>query len=116
MCNGPVKGGMMRGPREWFEEGIKWAREQMKPIYLQEGRYCMLNELAKVMNVDKKCKIVIEYDPENEKIAAYREPLTREVKTFKDSRGVFWPENVPQTRQSGLPTQETTEHPAGNSI
>lgn len=106
----------MRGMREWFEDGIKWAREKLEPTALEDGRHCMLYELAKMLDVDKKCRIVIEYDPENWKIAAYREPLTGEVRTFKDARDMFWPEDVPQNRQSGLPTQETTEHPAGNSI
>ncbi len=109
------KGAMMRGMREWFEDGMKWAREKLEPVHLEEGRYCMLYELAGMLDVDKKCRIVIEYDPNHPKIAAYREPLAGEVKQFTDVRGTFWPEDVPESRnvQSGLPMQEITEHPAG---
>lgn len=106
----------MRGMREWFEDGVKLALEKLEPVFLEDGRHSMLYELAKMLDVDKKCRIVIEYDPENQKIAAYREPLVGEVKTFTDSRGTFWPEDVPKSSQSGLPTQEMTEHPAGKSI
>ena len=40
--------------------------------------------LAEALDVNEKCRIVIEYDPAGNKVATYREDFTGEVKTFSE--------------------------------
>ena len=83
---------MSRCDREFFEEFASVFHDIMKRCGEANerlgGRYTPLEAyattLAEALDVDEKCRIVIEYDPAGNKVATYREELTGRVKSFKD--------------------------------
>lgn len=81
-----------RCDRKFFEEFASTFHDVMKRCGEANkrlgGRYTPLEAyattLAEALDVDEKCRIVIEYDPAGNKVATYREDFTGEVKTFSE--------------------------------
>ena len=81
--------------RAYFEEYVAAVKGIMTILRAanerlgeEKGRYTRLEAFAtmltEALDVDEKCRIVIEYDPADDKVATYREELTGRVKSFKD--------------------------------
>ncbi len=64
---------------------IREANESLGGRYAPVEAYA--TTLAEALNVNEKCRIVIEYDPADSKVCTYREELTESVKTFSEYQG-----------------------------
>lgn len=84
---------MARIPRKEFDALISAAKKGLKAVHTLKAQtgdnsYSMveavMSALADMLDVDEKCRIVLEYDPAEEKIALYRSELAGKVKDFKN--------------------------------
>ena len=84
---------MARIPRKEFDALISATKKGLKAVHalkVQTGNdsYSMVEAvmmaIADTFDVDEKCRIVLEYDPAEEKIALYRSELAGKVKDFKN--------------------------------
>lgn len=112
------RGAMLRVDRGGYKRCMAWAKDlvetyaKMRKLAGSKGidePTALWTALLQQMDADRKCRVVIEYNPAEERVAAYTEPLHGQVKQFTDDRGWFEKEN-----QSGVPERETTKHPAGS--
>ena len=86
---------MARIPRKEFDALISAAKKGLKAVHTLKAQtgdnsYSMveavMSALADMLDVDEKCRIVLEYDPAEEKVAVYRSELSGKVMTFSDYR------------------------------
>ena len=84
---------MARIPRKEFDALISATKKGLKAVHalkVQTGNdsYSMIEAvmmtIADTFDVDEKCRIVLEYDPAEEKIALYRSELAGKVMDFND--------------------------------
>lgn len=84
---------MTRIPRKEFDNLISAAKKGLKVVHalkVQTGNnsYSMveaiMSTLADMLDVDEKCRVVLEYDPAEEKVAIYRSELSGKVMNFSD--------------------------------
>lgn len=47
-------------------------------------------EILKMLSPEYKCRVVVEYDPAEEKVSVYQEPMER-MKTPEELRAIEWP-------------------------